>query len=96
MAARQVVCESEQEVLFLEQALAMYREMSSRAQAAPDGQVLNTAEKIAIQRGRDLTRKAIESVTTAAAQEAEKKGRRAEPAPAPARGTTGAAARGKS
>jgi hypothetical protein len=96
MAARQVVCANEREVLFLEQALAMYREMSSRAHAAPDGEVLNTAERIAIQRGRDLTRKAIESVTTAEAQEGEKKGHRAEPVPVPARGTTAAAARGKS
>lgn len=75
MYPRDVRVESPQEALIVEQALAMYREMRAAAAAAPDGQVLSTAESLAVARGRELTRKSLETVVQAEIESLEKKGR---------------------
>jgi hypothetical protein len=93
MTARLIQVENAQEALVVEQALAMYRELNLTCKLAPDGEVLNLAEHLAVQRGRELTRKALETVLNAQAEEVEKKGRRAERVSAKERGTTVAAAR---
>ena len=51
MNQRDVRVENPQEALFLEQALAMYREMRRTAAAAPDGQVIAATEHVALARG---------------------------------------------
>jgi hypothetical protein len=76
------------EALVVEQALAMYREMERTANAAPDGQVLAQVEQLAVIRGREFMRRSLEAVLNQQAEEVEKKGRAAEPAPAADRDTT--------
>jgi len=75
MYPREVRVESPQEALIVEQALAMYREMRNAAAAAADGEVLSTAESLAVVRGRELTRKSLEAVLQEETSEVEKKGR---------------------
>ena len=65
------------EALFVEHALAMLREMRSLSDAAPDGQVLAQAEQVAVERGRQLLRRALEAVLNEQAGAVEKKGRAA-------------------
>lgn len=77
MYPREIRVNSPLEALVVEQALAMVREMKSVADAAPDGQVLSQAEKVAVSQGRELTRKSLEAVLNDQAHEVEKKGRRA-------------------
>jgi len=96
MEPRDIRVDDPSEALFLEQALAMYREMKRAAEAAPDGKVLAQAEQAAVVHGRELVRKGLEAVLNDQAQGAEKKGRRAEPVPAAARGNTGGVTRGRS
>jgi hypothetical protein len=96
MLSRQMEFADEQELLFVEQAQAMFRELSARAREAPDGQVLATAETLAVARGRELTRKALERVVQTEITAGEKKGRRPEPVPAAAGGITAARAVAKS
>ena len=95
MTARVIQVENEAEALVVEQALAMYRELNRTCQLAPDGEVLNLAEQLAVERGRELTRKTLEAVLQDQAHEVEKKGRPHGPAPAKDRGTTAAARRGR-
>jgi hypothetical protein len=76
------------EALVVEQALALVRELKQTCQSAPHGQVLARAEILALTRGRELTRQALESVLNQQAEAVEKKGRRDEPAPAEVPGTT--------
>ena len=87
MYRRDIRVNNPTEALVVEQALAMYREMQCTANAAPDGQVLAQVEQLAVTRGREFTRKTLESVLNEEAQEVEKKGRAAEPATAADRGT---------
>lgn len=68
--------ESPLQALVLEQALAMAKELESGAKAAKDGTVLDTVETIALKRGRELTRAAVEASLQAEAFDVEKKGRR--------------------
>lgn len=93
MYPRDVRVNDPQEALIVEQALAMYREMREAARNAPDGQVLDRAESLAMTRGRELTRKSLETILAEEAQVVEKKGRRAGRARAAARGTTAEDAR---
>lgn len=88
MYPRDVRVYSPAEAMVVEQALAMYREMKAAADRAPDGQVLGVAETLAVARGRELTRQSLEAVLHEQADEVEKKGRAAEPAPAAVRGST--------
>ena len=91
MTARVIQVESEGEALVVEQALAMYRELNRTCKLAPDGEVLNLAEQVAVERGRELTRKTLEAVLQDQADEVEKKGHRVGRAPAKGRGTIAAA-----
>jgi hypothetical protein len=70
------------EALVVEQALALVRQLRSTCQAAPHGQVLAQAERVAVDQGRELARQALEAALNQAAAPPEKKGRRAGPAPA--------------
>jgi hypothetical protein len=88
MYPRDIRVNDPREALVVEQALAMYREMRDAARNAPDGQVLDRAESLAVTRGRELTRKSLEAVLAEETQAVEKKGRRAGRARAAARGTT--------
>jgi hypothetical protein len=93
MYPRDIRVNDPQEALIVEQALAMYREMRDAARSAPDGQVLDRAESLALARGRELTRKTLETILAEEAQAVEKRGRRAGRARAAARGTTAGDAR---
>lgn len=95
MTARFIQVEDGAEALVVEQALAMFRELSRTCKLAPDGEVLNLAEQVAVERGRELTRKTLEAVLNAQAEEVEKKGRRVGRVPAKERGSTGDAKRGR-
>lgn len=75
MYQREIRVESPQEALIVEQALAMYREMRVAAREAPDGQVFDRAESLALSQGRELTRKSLEAVLNEETQAVEKKGR---------------------
>ena len=79
MYPRDIRVESPEEALVVEQALAMYREVRKAAADAPDGQVLSIAERLAVTRGRELTRRSLESVLQEEAREGEKKGARCGP-----------------
>ena len=96
MYPRDIRIENPAEALIVEQALAMYREMRIAAAAAPDGQVLSIAENLAVARGRELTRRSLESVLQEEARVGEKKGARCEPVRAAARGNTAGRRRGRS
>ena len=88
MYSREIRVNDPQEALIVEQALAMYREMREAVRNAPDGEVLDRAESLAIARGRELTRKSLETILSEEAQAVEKKGRRAGRARVAAHGTT--------
>ena len=69
------------EALLVEQALLLARQLQTTADTAPDGQVLAAVEGAAVPAGRGWTRRAVEATLQAQADGAEKKGRRAAPAP---------------
>jgi hypothetical protein len=85
MNQRDIRVENPQEALFVEQALAMYREMRRTAAAAPDGQVIAATEHVALARGRELIRQSLETVLQDEAQTVEKRGAQSEPVRAAAR-----------
>jgi hypothetical protein len=64
------------ERLVVEQALALVRELKLTCATAPYGQVLDSAEQVAVRQGRELTRQVLEAVLNLQADTAEKKGRR--------------------
>lgn len=76
MSASDIRVSDPVDALLVEQLLAMLHELRGACQTAPDGQVLKQTEQIAVQRGRELTRKALESVLNEQAAEVEKKGHR--------------------
>ena len=82
------VAEDEVEAAALEQALAMVRELKRLADAAPDGHVLATAEKAAVDRGRRFIRDRLQDVLNAQAADLEKKGGAGGTAPAAGGGAT--------
>ena len=73
MSGRDIRVENPQEALIVEQALAMYRKLRQAAAAAPDGQVVDVAEQLAVARGRELTRRTLEIVLQTEAHDSEKK-----------------------
>ena len=75
MSSRNIRVSDPVDALLVEQLLAMLHELRDTCQTAPDGQVLKQTEQIAVQRGRELTRKALESILNQQAAEVEKKGR---------------------
>lgn len=68
--------ESPLQALLVEQALAMAKELESEAKGAENGTVLDVVETIALKRGRELMRSAVEASLQAEAAVVEKKGRR--------------------
>lgn len=96
MYPRDVRVENPQEALIVEQALAMYREMRRAAAAAPDGEVLNVAESLAVTRGRELMRRSLQTVLEEETAEMEKKTRRPDAASVAARANIAASKRGRS
>jgi hypothetical protein len=61
------------EALFLQQALAYYRESQAVGDNAPYGQVLNHMDQFAFQHGRDLARKGLELAMQERIENEEKK-----------------------
>lgn len=82
-----------EERLLAEQAVLNLRSLKQACRTAKHGHVLAVAEQIAVEQGRELTRRTLEAAVQAEAAEVEKKGRPREPAPAEpkARGGTAAA-----
>jgi hypothetical protein len=76
MSARNIRVSDPVDALLVEQLLAMLGELRDACRTASDGQVLKQTEQIAVHRGRELTRKALESILNQQAKEVEKKGRR--------------------
>jgi hypothetical protein len=70
------------QALVLEQALLLAKQPEQTADQAPDGQVLSRVEALAVPAARELARRAVQAALQAQAEQAEKKGRRAAPAPA--------------
>lgn len=80
--SRTVRTQTPLEDLLVEHALLLARQLQTTADTAPDGQVLARVEAAALPAGREFTRRAVEATLQAQADAAEKKGRRAAPAPA--------------
>lgn len=70
-----------EERLLAEQAIVNFRELNKAGHAAADGSVLNVCERMAIDQGRELTRRTLEAALHEQAESVEKKGRRQERAP---------------
>lgn len=66
---------SADERLIAEQAVMNFRALNAACDAAADGTVLGVAETLAMQQGRDLTRRTLESALSGQARDVEKKGR---------------------
>lgn len=71
---------SPQERLLAEHAVLQYRALRAACSEAPNGKVLGVAERIAVDQGRELTRRTLETALQEEAAEAEKKGAPAEAA----------------
>lgn len=82
--------------IILEQALALAQEFERAADSAPDGQVLDQCERVALDSGRAFLRRALASTLEQQAEAVEKRGAPAGPAPAGRRGGTRAGRRGGS
>jgi hypothetical protein len=82
--------------LMMEQALAMAKELEQAGDTAPDGQVMDQLETLAVARGRDFTRGALEGALQRQVDELEKKLRHAAAADAASRDTTKGRRRAKS
>ena len=65
--------ESPLQALMAEQAVAMAKQLEVASQAAPDGKVLSRLEQLAVERGREFTRKSLEAALQAEAEAVEKK-----------------------
>ncbi len=64
---------SEAEALFLEHALAYYRDMKTAAKNAPYGRFLDQAENVAVLQGRELLRQSPQAVAQEEIDDIEKK-----------------------
>ncbi len=64
------------ERLLAEQAVLNFRELNKAGHAAADGTVLNVCERMAIDQGREFTRRMLEASLHQQAEAVEKKGRR--------------------
>lgn len=82
MNPRTFRAETPLQALLVEQALLLAKQLEQTAHVAPDGQVLARVEALAVPAARELARQAIQATLQAQAEPAEKKGRRAAPAPA--------------
>jgi hypothetical protein len=68
--------------LILEQALGLAKELEQAADAAPDGQVLDRCEQVALGTGREFLRRALTAALAQQAQAVENEARPADAAPA--------------
>jgi len=82
MNPRTFRAETPLQALLVEQALLLAKQLEQTADAAPDGQVLARVEALAVPAARELARQAVQVTLQAQAEQAEKKGPRAAPAPA--------------
>ena len=73
MDAISIRVESSLQALMAEQAVAMAKQLEAASQAAPDGKVLSRLEQLAVEQGREFTRKSLEAALQAAAEAVEKK-----------------------
>lgn len=64
---------TELQQLLMERALAMAEELERAGAAAPDGKVLDVLEGLAVDRGRDFTRSALEGALQREVEGFEKK-----------------------
>jgi hypothetical protein len=71
---------SAEERLLAEQAVLQYRALRTACAEAPHGKVLGVAERLAVNQGREMTRRTLETALQQEAAEAEKKGAPAESA----------------
>ena len=81
MTCRTFQADTPLQALIVEHALVLARQLEQTADGAPDGQVLARVEAAAVPAARELARRAVEAALQAQADAAEKKGRRAAPAP---------------
>jgi hypothetical protein len=72
-----LVAETPLQRLMMEKALAMAQELERAGAAAPDGKVLDILEGLAVDRGRELTRSALEGALQRQVEDFEKKLRQA-------------------
>ena len=72
---------SAEERLLAEQSVLQYRALRKACAEAADGKVLGIAERIAVNQGREMTRRTLETALQEEAAEAEKKGAPAGSAP---------------
>jgi hypothetical protein len=91
-----LVAETALQRLMMEQALAMAQELERAGDAAPDGKVLEVLEGVAVDRGREFTRSALESALQRQVEDFEKKVHEAVVADVVKSGTTKASRRAKS
>ena len=91
-----LVAETAFQRLLMERALAMAKELEQAGDAAPDGQVLDQLETLAVARGRDFTRGALEGALQRQVDDLEKKLLSAATADAARSATTKARRRAKS
>lgn len=68
-----LMARTELQQLLMERALAMAEELERAGAAAPDGKVLDILEGLAVDRGRDLTRSALEGALQREVEDFEKK-----------------------
>ncbi len=89
MVRHRLAAADEIEMIAMEQAQAMVRELKRLADITPDGHVLAVVESAAVDRGRRFLRDRLQDVLNAQAADLEKKGGAVATAPAadPARAT---------
>jgi hypothetical protein len=68
-----LVAETPLQRLLMERGLAMAKELEAAGDAAPDGRVLDELETLAVARGREFTRGALEGALQRQVDELEKK-----------------------
>lgn len=66
---------SPQERLIAEQAILNFRTLNKACRESPDGKVLDVAETLAIDQGRELTRRTLEASVNLEREDVEKKRR---------------------
>jgi len=93
MFPRNIEVRNATEAAAVEQALAMVRELEEIANAAPDGQVLDRVEPVALDRGRRFMRDRLQDALNGQAKDLEKKGGAPGTVPAAGRDVTKAARR---
>lgn len=84
---------SAEERLLAEQTVLQYRALRTACAEAPHGKVLGVAERLAVNQGRELTRRTLETALQQEAAEAEKKGAQVGTAPTAKRRERTAAAK---